>query len=155
MEPQKSRGARKKGSTHLRTMAKQNLRPRPLMQQFYHLVTPDPIVVVPSQPTLRMTVLVVLADVVHVRGEDPGAAVVQVDDQDAQPGGVAGSVSDVEARRDLEEVAVEGLPIEVEAEIVGKVDLFRVDFVNSDPAANSLPDGKSELTPRSLPVATE
>lgn len=94
----------------------------PLGQHLDHLVATHPRIMVPRQPPLRDRALPVLAHVVHVRSEDPRPALREVDLQDAQTRRVPGGVVDVETGCELQEGACEGLPVEVEAEVVGQVD---------------------------------
>lgn len=103
-------------------MSQDYVRLRPLHQRLDDLVAPYPALEVPHQPSLRNRTLIVLLDVIHVGREDPCPTVPQVDLQDAEPWGVARSMSDIQAWRELNEVAHHRLPVHVEAEIVRKVD---------------------------------
>lgn len=99
-------------------MAKQHIRPRALHQSLDHLVALNPRVVVAREPPLRHGALVILLDVVHVGRKHPRAAVGQIELQDAESRRVAWCKVDVETGRNLEELALKGLPVEVEAEVV-------------------------------------
>jgi len=69
-----------------------------------------------------MTVLVVLANVVLIRGEDPCSRIEHVDLENCEAGGVAGGVAEGEALEEFDGVASPGLPVDLEVEVVGEVD---------------------------------
>ena len=103
-------------------MAKYQFRVRPLREHMDHLVRPDPVIMVSCQPSLRMGGLIILVDVVLIRGEDPGAALRHVNLHDTEPRSVPRSMSDVDARSQLQEFAAKGLPIQVKLQAVREVD---------------------------------
>ena len=105
----------------LRIMSKHELGARDLDNALDHLVRAAPVVVVPRQPPLRHVVLVVLVHVVLVRREEPGPAVGQVELQHREAGCVAGGVAEREAGGELDDVAVEGFPVEVHVEVLRDV----------------------------------
>ena len=65
------------------------------------LITPNPIVMISRQPALRVRILIVFSDMVLVCGEDPGAALREVNLQDGEPGGMAWCVSQHQPLGDL------------------------------------------------------
>lgn len=106
----------------LLVVAKNQFCVRSLRQHMNHLVRTDPVVMISCQPSLRVRGLVVLVDVVLIRGKDPGATLRHVDLHDTEPWSVPGSVSDVNAWTQLKEIAAERLPIQVKLQVVREVD---------------------------------
>lgn len=106
----------------LRAVPEHHLRPRPLLQHPNHLMTADPVVVVSGKPALRYTVFPVLMHVIHVCGKDPGTAVLQVHLHNDKARCVAWCVTEVYTLRELQERPAKGLPVQVEGEVVRKVD---------------------------------
>lgn len=92
------------------------------LQRLDHLVARDPIIMITRQPPLRHIALEVLLDVVLIRREDPRSTVLKVDLHNAESRRVAWSVTEIDALCDLEEVAMEGFPVEVKPEVFGEVD---------------------------------
>lgn len=95
----------------LPTMPKHHPRARLLLQRANHLMTPNPIIMIPRQPTLRLIGPEILPHMILIRSADPGTRFRHVDLHDTEPGRVAGTVYHVYAWGDLEERAVEGLPV--------------------------------------------
>jgi hypothetical protein len=65
-------------------MPQNDLRRRPPRQHMNHLIAPHPIIMIPSQPALRMRILIILPHVILIRHEDPRPA-IRHDLQEAKP----------------------------------------------------------------------
>ena len=114
---------RRKLTRHHRllTVSKDDLGIRPFGKHVDHLVAAMPIIMVSCQPSLNGIVVVVVRHMVHIRGEDPRATVRHIDLHDAQSWCMARCMADVDALSQLEEFAVEGLPVDVESQVVWQV----------------------------------
>lgn len=95
-----------------------------LGQHMNHLVAPDPVVVISGQPTLRVTIIIVLMYMVHVGCEDPGATVVEVHLHDTQSWSMSRRMPHVQAWCYLKEVSIEGLPIQVKRQVMWKINAY-------------------------------
>lgn len=85
----------------LPAMPEYNLRLRTLLQHMYHLIDPDPIIMVPCQLPLRHVLIIILLHMIHVRREDPAPGLGEIHLHDAGTGRVAGGMVHVDARCDL------------------------------------------------------
>jgi hypothetical protein len=86
-------------------------------------MTPQPRALIPHQPTLRLRILVILANVVLVRREHERPVARQVDLHEAETRRVARAVAESDALAEFEGRAGEGLPVEgCEGEVGGEVD---------------------------------
>lgn len=65
-----------------------------------------------------MAILLILLYMILIRGEDPGTAVLNIYDNDAQTGGVAWCMAECDALAELEGVAGPRLPVHVELEVM-------------------------------------
>ena len=91
-------------ASYLLVMPQDDLCLRAPCKHLNHLVASHPVVMVSGQPALRMTILIVLPDMVLIGGKDPCPGLGQVDLQDAETRGVARRMAQGEALGDLEEV---------------------------------------------------
>ena len=114
---------RRKLTRHHRlpAVSKDDLRIRPFRKHVDHLVAAMPIIMVSRQPSLNGIVVVVVGHMVHVRGEDPRATLRHIDLHDAQSWRMAWCMADVDPLSQLEEFTVEGLPVDVEGQVVWQV----------------------------------
>ena len=99
-------------------MPQQDLGLRPPLQRLDHLMTPDPIIMVPCQPSLRLAVLVVLLYVIHIRRHDPASAVFHIKLQNAKTWSVTRRMTDLQTLCDLEVFTTEGLPVKLERQVM-------------------------------------
>ena len=93
------------------------------VQLFDHVVAPDPCGMVASQPTMRMTQLIVLGDVILIRGKDEGTVILEIDLHDTKTRGVARRVMQSYALVEIEVRLGERLPIEFfEVKVMSQID---------------------------------
>lgn len=111
-----------------------------LLQHVNHLVATTPVVMVSSKPALWNAVMEVLIHVVptrqsaykqqkryifesrvHVRCENPSATVVEIQLHDTQARSMAWRVMKVDPRCQLQEVATEGLPVEIKSQVMRQI----------------------------------
>ena len=94
-------------------MPKHQLRIKQPLQPLDHLQTLDPRVVIPGQPAVRVTQLVVLRNVELIRRPDPRAALLQIHLHDDQPRGMARTVVKSNPLIEIEVVFSEGIPLQL------------------------------------------
>lgn len=93
-------------------MAEDQRRPKQPLQTLDHLQTLDPCIMIPRQPSMGVTQLIVLRNVELVRRPDPGSALLEVHLHDAQPGRVAWRVVQCDPLVQVQMVFREGVPLE-------------------------------------------
>lgn len=85
------------------------------------LTTPDPVIVISGQPTLRCRVPIVFLDMVLIAGENPRPTVVEVDLHDTQTWRMTRGVVNIDAWGDLQILTRESSPIQIQSHIFRKV----------------------------------
>jgi hypothetical protein len=108
-------------------MSKHQLCTCVLHNAFHSLMGSDPVIMIPGKPTLRYVVLVVLMHVILVRSKEPWSALTQIQLHHRQARGVARSMSEVDARRKLQEIAMEGLPVQIHMKVLRNIHACEMD----------------------------
>ncbi len=103
-------------------MSKNHLRIRLPLQRLNHLMTPNPIIMIPRQPPLRLIRPEILSHMILIRRTEPSPRIGHVDLHHTESGGVAWGMDHVDPCRELEVGAGERLPVLFEGEVFGEVD---------------------------------
>ncbi|GAO50598.1 hypothetical protein G7K_4722-t1 [Saitoella complicata NRRL Y-17804] len=110
---------------HRLVMPKHHSRVVHPLQPPTHLQTAKPCIVIPRQPTMRMSILIVLLDMELITRQQKRSRVRQVELHDTETGGVAWRVVDGDTGEEVDSTVraggLEGLPVEVEVEVVVEV----------------------------------
>lgn len=104
-------------------MSKNQSRPEQPLQPLNHLQTLDPGIVVPGQPSMRMTEFVILRDVELIRGPDESPVVFKIDLHNYQAWRMARGMVQCNALEEIEMVFGKGIPFQTfEVHVVTQID---------------------------------
>lgn len=107
---------------YLFIMPKHKLCVRPPLRHMDHLITLYSVIMVPRQPSLEMTIFIVLPHVVLVGSENPRSRLGHVHLQDTKTRGMARSVVQSASLGDPEKTTRERFPIDFKIQIMREVD---------------------------------
>ena len=108
--------------THLFIMTQHDLRRCSPSQRFNHLMAPHPLIMISRQPSLRLIILIIFPNMIHIRSENPRATLKLINLHDTQSRRMSRGMSQRNPLGDFKNWSRPGLPVDVELEIMAEVD---------------------------------